>query len=378
MTAKSLHIVAFDIPYPANYGGAIDVFYRIKALHLAGVHIKLHCFHKNDNVTRYPELEALCEKVYYYSRSNKLFDYIHFQPYVVRSRRSAELLNNLIEDDSPILFEGLVSCYLLKHPALRGREKYFRECNVEHDYYYALGKATNVLWKKIFYIFEAIKLYYFQSCLKYATRIFALAHQDEAYFKNTFPTIPITYIPCFHANQHITTELGLGEYILYHGNLAVPENELAATHIVQHLANKLNPIPIIIAGSNPSQSLRNKIGLTSNVTLVSNPSEEEMIQLVRNAQIHLLLTYQPTGLKLKLLNVLYQGKHIVVNRHMVAGTELGDMCHIGENDNDIIQLCQTLYPIAFTQTDISKRANLLHMFDNSNLISTLTQVIFNI
>jgi hypothetical protein len=248
MTAKSLHIVAFDIPYPANYGGAIDVFYRIKALHLAGVHIKLHCFHKNDNVTRYPELEALCEKVYYYSRSNKLFDYIHFQPYVVRSRRSAELLNNLIEDDSPILFEGLVSCYLLKHPALRGREKYFRECNVEHDYYYALGKATNVLWKKIFYIFEAIKLYYFQSCLKYATRIFALAHQDEAYFKKTFPTIPITYIPCFHANQHITTELGLGEYILYHGNLAVPENELAATHIVQHLANKLNPIPIIIAG----------------------------------------------------------------------------------------------------------------------------------
>ena len=377
MINKHLHIVAFDIPYPATYGGAIDVFYRIKALYLAGVHIKLHCFHKNNSITRYTELESLCEKVYYYPRSNKLFDHMHLLPYVVTSRRSTELLNNLLEDNSPILFEGLVSCHLLKHSALKGRKKYFRECNVEHDYYYALGKATTVWWKKLFYFSEAIKLYRFQSCLSHATHIFALAHQDEAYFKNTFPNIPITYIPCFHANQHITTKIGTGKYIMYHGNLSVPENELAATYIIQHLSDKLNPIPIIVAGSNPSQTLRSKITQKSNVTLVSNPSEEEMIQLVRNAQIHLLLTYQPTGLKLKLLNVLYQGKHIVVNRHMVAGTELGDMCHIGENDNDIIQLCQTLYPIAFTQTDISKRANLLHMFDNSNLISTLTQVIFN-
>ena len=27
-----LHIIAFNVPYPANYGGVIDVFYRIKAL----------------------------------------------------------------------------------------------------------------------------------------------------------------------------------------------------------------------------------------------------------------------------------------------------------------------------------------------------------
>ena len=29
---KEIHIITFDIPYPANYGGVIDVFYKIKAL----------------------------------------------------------------------------------------------------------------------------------------------------------------------------------------------------------------------------------------------------------------------------------------------------------------------------------------------------------
>ena len=29
---KKIHIVSFDIPYPPNYGGIIDVFYKIKTL----------------------------------------------------------------------------------------------------------------------------------------------------------------------------------------------------------------------------------------------------------------------------------------------------------------------------------------------------------
>ena len=32
MTENHLHIISFDVPYPANYGGVIDVFYRVKAL----------------------------------------------------------------------------------------------------------------------------------------------------------------------------------------------------------------------------------------------------------------------------------------------------------------------------------------------------------
>ena len=40
---KYLNIVSFNIPYPANYGGVIDVYYKLEALRACGVKLILHC-----------------------------------------------------------------------------------------------------------------------------------------------------------------------------------------------------------------------------------------------------------------------------------------------------------------------------------------------
>ena len=44
MAEPHLHIVSFDVPWPANYGGVIDVFYKVKALADLGIRLHLHCF----------------------------------------------------------------------------------------------------------------------------------------------------------------------------------------------------------------------------------------------------------------------------------------------------------------------------------------------
>lgn len=44
---KHLHLIAPYIPFPTDFGGAIDVFYRIVALKELGVRIHLHCFEYN-------------------------------------------------------------------------------------------------------------------------------------------------------------------------------------------------------------------------------------------------------------------------------------------------------------------------------------------
>ena len=44
MTDQHVHIISLDVPFPADYGGVIDIFYKIKWLHKAGVKIHLHCF----------------------------------------------------------------------------------------------------------------------------------------------------------------------------------------------------------------------------------------------------------------------------------------------------------------------------------------------
>ena len=61
------------MPFPADYGGAIEEFYKIKSLYLCGVKVYLHCFIYGDR-ERQDELEMYCEKVYYYERKRSIKD----------------------------------------------------------------------------------------------------------------------------------------------------------------------------------------------------------------------------------------------------------------------------------------------------------------
>lgn len=47
-----LHIVAFDVPYPPDYGGVIDIFYKLKSLNDAGCKIYFHCFNLAGRILR--------------------------------------------------------------------------------------------------------------------------------------------------------------------------------------------------------------------------------------------------------------------------------------------------------------------------------------
>ena len=375
MKINRLHIVCFDIPDPPTYGGAIDVFYRIKALAESGVRITLHCFYKGAE-RRSEVLEQLCEQVYYYPRRTSFRQQLHWRPYGVVSRTHADLLPRLLANDAPILFEGLVSCDLMAHPALCARRKFFRECNVEHDYYHALGRATRSWSKKLFFHIEAERLRWFERCLKHAEGIFALAHQDEAYFRQHYPSTT-AYIPCFHGNERVQKPVEPETpYILYHGNLAVAENEKAALYILTHLADSI-PARIVIAGNKPSKALYEAVEAHANVTLAGSPDKEQMEHLINGAHVHLLITFQATGIKLKLLNVLYAGGHVVVNPPMVTGTDIAELCAVGRDDQELIHLCRHYIDQPISADDQARRQAVLNRTYNDTLSAQqITQILF--
>ena len=119
---KALHIISFDIPYPADYGGVIDVYYKLKSLAALGVEITLHCFQYGKRLPQ-PHLETLCRKVYYYPRLTGWKGLHTSLPYIVSSRRDETLFSRLLEDDAPILFEGLHTTFYAAHVLLAGRIK---------------------------------------------------------------------------------------------------------------------------------------------------------------------------------------------------------------------------------------------------------------
>lgn len=359
---KHLHIISFDIPYPPNYGGAIDVFYRLKTLHDKGVNIILHCFEYRTAIA--PELNQYCQKVYYYKRNIGFKNQLNILPYTVLSRKNDELIKNLQLDEYPILFEGLMSCYYFNHPSLKSRLKFYREANIEHQYYYQLALASIKLSNKIYYFIEALKLFLFQEILSQSNLIIAISKTDEQYFKRKFPHKNVIFIPCFHANENVSSTEGSSDYILYHANLSVAENIKVAVYLVKKIFSKLQ-YTCVVAGMNPPDSLKKLILKYKNIKLIANPDESEMHHLIENAQIITLFTFQSTGMKIKLLHSLYRGRHLLVNELMLEGSGLDSLCHKSGSQIETIRLCHKLMSMTFTTDEILKRKEyLLPVFSN--------------
>lgn len=373
MSPQKLHIISSDVPYPPDYGGMVDVFFKIKSLSEAGVKIFLHCFEYGRG--RPSELEGLCEKMFYYSRKKKLSSLHFMRPYIITSRRDNALIDNLSKIDAPILFEGMHATYYLNHPALKQRFKILRNQNLEQTYYQFLAKREKWNIDKLYYLIESRLLKSAESKLQAVNCFMPIAEHEYDFFKSHYPEKINKWIPAFHTHNHVESLTGTGNYILYHGNLSHPENAEAAMFLLNEVCPHVN-FPFIFAGKDPVGYLYKKLEKLENCTLIGNPDMEEMDQLIANAHIHTLLTFQPTGIKLKLLNALFRGRHVIVNEAMTAGSKLEAICPIANTAEEIINLIRQKIKISFS--DEMKRAReemLLLNYDNKKNAAQIIKIL---
>jgi hypothetical protein len=351
---KHIHIVSFNVPYPPNYGGVIDVFYKIKALHDLGVKVHLHTFHYGREEAE--KLNELCEKVYYYPRQ-KFYQAIYSRvPYIVGSRQSDSLLSTLIVDDYPILFEGLHTCFYLSHPSIRNRFKIVRMHNIEWDYYNSLGKAERNFFRKFYFYAESKKLKEYEEVLRDANLIVGISASDTEYLGERFKNV--AHLPAFHHNTAVGSKVGHGDYALYHGNLSVQENNQAAIYLTRKIFDNIGH-RLKIAGSKPSNMLQLEVKTRPNFELFASPDDTTMASLIGNAHINVLPTFQATGVKLKLINALFNGRFCVVNKPMIENTGLESLCVVCDSADEMKAAIKNLFDQEFTQTELDKRIAVL-------------------
>ena len=362
---KPFHIIAFDVPYPPNYGGIVDVFYKLKHLHAQGGKIIYHCFYYGGHNPPTTELEKYCDTIYYYKRKKHVGKIIlNKLPYVVASRNNKALLDNLCKDDYPILFDGLQCCYFLNHPKLNSRKKLVRANNIEHTYYYGLAKWEKNKFKRTYLNWEAKKLQKFEKQLKGVDGILSVAKMDIPHFEQYATT---HHVPPFFNH---TTKVWDGElfkeepFCLFQGNLSVTENEEAVHFILDKIAPKCN-YPITIAGKNPSDALKNKINRYKNVTLIANPKQTVMENLIHHAQVNLLFTFQQTGIKLKLLHAIESGNHIIINSKMDDSGIFSEMCSVKDKPEHILNEIELLMKIPFTKSMFDERYSKFSTYYNN-------------
>jgi hypothetical protein len=349
-----IHLIAFDIPFPADYGGAIDVFYKLKALHKLGFRVILHCFQYGNRLPS-KELEQFSEKSFYYKRPISIKSFFAFTPFIVQTRNDKALLDNLLLDNAPIFFEGTHSTFWINHPLLKNRKKYVRMHNIESQYYKHLARLESNFLKKIFFWIESYKLE------KYEKQLFAFdCLLFLAISKNDFKKIKkntrnkVELLPPFHPFAKVEILEGKGNYVLFHGNLSISDNEQSAIFLIEKVFSIFN-IPFVIAGKSPSKKIKQIAAQFPNISIVENPSEIYLKQLIQEAHINLLWSMQAEGIKLKLFYALFQGRFVVSNDNIVLNTGFEKLTTITNTADEIIIIIRNLFLQNFDNQQINLR-----------------------
>jgi hypothetical protein len=374
MEDRKLHIVCHDVPYPPDYGGVFDLYYKIRTLHEQGIQILLHCF--TSGREEQPILKTLCEQVYYYPRRTGHKGFSHQLPYIVCSRSNPELLERLLQDEYPILLEGVHCSYLTQDSRFAHRKILLRLHNVESVYYKQLAKSSSSWFKKLYYLRESVVLRKYERQIASGWPLLTVTQSDAETASVTYQSKNISVIPVFLPFQHIESPQGTGCYCLYHGNLSVDENEKAVIWLLEKVFNDL-PIPFLVAGKNPGPRIRRAVAKYKNCCLVSDPSDQELKDIISKAQLHVIPSFNCTGVKLKLLNALFNGRHCLVNENAVEGTGLKEVCHLAEGAAEFKILIETLYERPFTFLDLQfRREKLLHQYNNMRTAGLLIDKIW--
>ncbi|MCX7863092.1 MAG: glycosyltransferase [Bacteroidales bacterium] len=368
--SKIIQIVSFNVPYPPNYGGVIDVFFKIKSLHELGYEIILHAFDYGRGEQK--ELTKYCKQVYYYRRKKLFTHLLSPLPFIVISRKNKNLLINLNKHDGCIIFEGIHTTYWVYKNALKNHQVIVRTHNIEYLYYQGLSITEKNIFKRFYFLLESHKLRKYElQALANADYIATISPNDKAYFKQYFTNVALIYP--FHGNNEVTCKPGKGNYILIHGDLSVPENIHSVVWLLEHVISKIK-YKTIIAGNKPNEQILQSIKKYEHISLICNPSSEEIDNLITEAHIHIIHSFYPQGMKLKLLNSLYKGRFVIANQAVVANTGMEQLCYIANEKEDFLINISMLMQINFEETHIQQRKELLTTCSTKEQAIRLTQL----
>ncbi|MEI6947745.1 glycosyltransferase [Paraflavisolibacter sp. H34] len=360
--SRTVHVVCLDAPAPPDYGGAQDMYHKVVALAEAGCAVHLHYFAYRPGRDAAP-LAPYCRQITAYPRRTGPGGLSPRLPYIVSSRINAQLVQNLNRDDHPLLLEGLHCTGLLPFLENRQRPIVVRMHNDEERYYHFLAKAEQNPLKKLYYSWESRRLKAYQQRLDPALTYACLSQRDVQTFRETYGLPHTVFLPSFLPWQTVSGPEGRGAYCLYHGNLEVAENEKAAAWLVEEVFSKME-LPLVIAGKGAGHRLQRLVRPHRHLRLVRDPSDSELETLLRDAHLHVLPSFNETGVKLKLLHALYSGKFCLTNEAGAAGSGLEGGLDIFRDAPSCIEQVQQLWARPFTGTEKAQRATLLALYHN--------------
>ena len=269
------------------------------------------------------------------------------------------MVKNLKKIKAPIFFEGLHSTSPLISQTFENRKIIVRTHNIEHLFYAGQSKSEKRIDKKLFFRIEAKKLKNYESILHKVDKILTISPFENNYFSTKFIDKAI-YLPVFHQNTEVRELSNKGNFALYNGDLRLADNVKSALFLID-IFRKID-YPLVLASSFKNDSIFNRIMEYANIEYVVIKDGNHITELLEKAQINVLPTFQKTGIKLKLINTLYNGRFCLVTNKMVEDTGLEGLCEIATTKEDFTKKINKLINKDYTNEITQQREKTLRPF----------------
>ncbi|MEY4777393.1 MAG: hypothetical protein RIS13_141 [Bacteroidota bacterium] len=371
MMDKHLHVVAHDVPLPSDSGILKELGFLTRALHAEGILLHLHCFGNNKPESLLP----FCHEFHLYPKKQGHKGYTLNLPHAVSSRSDTSLVKRLEADRFPILFAGLKSVSPLLDTTLsKERKIVIRMLRDEQRHFQDLSSLCSWGSQKLFYAIEAIRFGGLMNKLFSGSIQFAVSPAYKAIQSRSLGAYEV--VDQLIEMPFLMPQSGTGSFCLYHGNLGKTEHAYTANWLLQNVFNTLE-VPFVVAGDNPSEQLEEAAHEKMHTCLVSNPSEKELQDLIKKAQVNLLPSFVEqcnTGL---LYQSLAMGRHVLTNTKGAFGMGIASTCHVADSNAAFIQMTEALFNQPFDASAHEARASFLNSkYNNEKGVNALMRMLY--
>jgi len=354
---RSLNIISGHIPCPNTLGDAQQTYWLLEALVAAGIQVHLYTFNESDakiNTTNNSQLSKICSTIKTYPIHKGHRNFSFSAPYATSKYLNTQLINDVNENNFPILIEGLGPCGLVLSSALEHRKIWVRLLTYAPHYFRYLQERSSAPLKKLFYQREAVLSKRILKKINQRVNWIVTSETDKKIVEDLLLGGTIQILAPFTSKSNaLTSKTGLGNYCLFQGNLSDAATHKTARWLLTHVFHNLK-VPFVITGNNPAPSLTALAHEQPHTCIVANPSSSERQDMIEKAQIIIQPSFIKGSADEALLEGIKKGRHCLTNAKLDTGV-FGGCYHQGTSANAFQEIIIQLYHHPFSEEEIETR-----------------------
>ncbi|PAE17931.1 hypothetical protein CHH91_00035 [Virgibacillus sp. 7505] len=334
-------IVSSDFPYPANHGGRVDIWGRIKKLSSLGYKIDLICTTSPEATPTVNDKEVVqkyVEKITCIQRDFKVRNLLSIAPYQMTSRGSLSKIN-IEEDYDIVLLEGEYTYPVLKAMKSDRAKVYLRVHNDELVYLKSLKNSEKKWLKKIYFLSEMVKFSLIsKSVNKKIENYLFISNKEKMQFDLKYKDKKTYFLPPPTGDKFHLRKLDTKK-VVFIGSLFMTNNKEA----IEWYIEKVHPLvkrsnseyEFIVAGNSRNNSIDWLIKLAKHDNCITiHDSPESLDDIYEQGRVFVNPMLNGAGVKLKTIEAIMNGLPVVSTTIGNEGTGLINDTHLIVRDEE--------------------------------------------